>query len=74
MCPFLKITKVVNYSTRLQVHKDGSRFRYFSRNGNEFTEDFGSDAAKEEELLTGYLAQSLAPHVKAIILGRISSL
>jgi DNA ligase-4 len=55
---------------RLQVHKDGNRFRYFSRNGNDFTQDFGSEAKTEEELLTGYLAPCLASHVNSVILGR----
>ncbi|XP_042871458.1 DNA ligase 4-like [Penaeus japonicus] len=51
---------------RSQIHKKGNAYKYFSRNGFDFTNNFGSDPYSG--LFTPYLHGQFLPHVKDIIL------
>jgi DNA ligase-4 len=53
---------------RMQVHKEGSKFQFFSRNGFDFTDDFGSSPSASPGMFCSFLADSLAPSVKSVIL------
>ena len=56
---------------RMQLHKNGSKFRFFSRNGNDFTDDFGSTAG---EKFARWAQQAISPSVKTLILdGEVST-
>ncbi|XP_065310900.1 DNA ligase 4 [Dermacentor albipictus] len=62
--PFFAETKFDG--ERLQVHKDGSEFRYFTRRSHDYSSDFGANA--DEGSLTQYIAKSFQSHVKSCIL------
>uniref|UniRef100_A0A2P2I750 DNA ligase 4 n=1 Tax=Hirondellea gigas TaxID=1518452 RepID=A0A2P2I750_9CRUS len=51
---------------RSQIHKQGDKYMYFSRNGFDFTSNFGG--SPKEGLLTPHLHGLLAPHVNEMIL------
>ncbi|XP_058175739.1 DNA ligase 4-like [Anopheles ziemanni] len=53
---------------RFQIHKDGSRYRYLSRNGVDYSETFGSTADQLDGTLTPMLAQLLQETVVSVIL------
>lgn len=58
---------------RMQAHKDGDSFKFFSRNGSDFTEQFGRNGLDRDKF-SFYLASSLSPEVKSVILdGEICS-
>ena len=52
----------------LQVHKEGSKFQFFSRNGFDFTGDFGSSPREAPGKFCCHLADCLAPSVRSVIL------
>jgi len=52
---------------RCQLHKKGDNFKYFSRNGFDFTSDYG-DTATETGKFTSFFTPCLKSHVKDIIL------
>lgn len=51
---------------RSQIHKRAGDYKYFSRNGFDFTANFGAD--RHSGLFTPHLHPHLAPHVKEVIL------
>ncbi|KAK3856177.1 hypothetical protein Pcinc_037476 [Petrolisthes cinctipes] len=51
---------------RSQIHKKGSDYKYFSRNGFDFTSNFGAD--RHSGLFTPHLQPQLASHVREVIL------
>ncbi|XP_071535419.1 DNA ligase 4 [Panulirus ornatus] len=51
---------------RSQIHKKGNVYKYFSRNGFDFTSNFGGD--KDSGLFTPHLHPLFPPHVKEAIL------
>lgn len=51
---------------RMQLHFSNGEFKYFSRNGYSYTDDFGSDARCGS--VSPYLAKQLKPEVKSCIL------
>ncbi|KAK8384182.1 hypothetical protein O3P69_009133 [Scylla paramamosain] len=51
---------------RSQIHKKGGDYKYFSRNGFDFTSNFGAD--RHCGLFTPHLHSQLAPHVRDVIL------
>ncbi|KFB48828.1 AGAP000623-PA-like protein [Anopheles sinensis] len=53
---------------RFQIHKDGPRYRYLSRNGVDYSETFGSTADQLDGTLTPMLAQLLKESVTSVIL------
>ena len=58
---------------RIQIHKDAkNNYRFFSRNGNDFTEDFGENpvsASDSGELkFCSFIHESLASNVSSVIL------
>jgi len=52
---------------RCQLHKKGNDFKYFSRNGFDFTSDYGATAS-ETGKFTAFFTPCLKTHVKDIIL------
>ncbi|KAH6934390.1 hypothetical protein HPB50_024031 [Hyalomma asiaticum] len=62
--PFFAETKFDG--ERLQVHKDGSEFRYFTRRSHDYSSGFGATA--DEGSLTQYIAKSFQSNVKSCIL------
>lgn len=62
--PFFAETKFDG--ERLQVHKDDSEFRYFTRRSHDYSSGFGATA--DEGSLTQYIAKSFRSHVKSCIL------
>ncbi|XP_053668050.1 DNA ligase 4-like [Anopheles marshallii] len=53
---------------RFQVHWDGTSFRYYSRNGHDYSEAFGQTPDQVSGTLTPMLATLLAPSTRDIIL------
>lgn len=53
---------------RMQLHKSGSKFKFFSRNGSDFTDTFGHSANGRDGKFASFVAESLNPSVKSIIL------
>uniref|UniRef100_A0A182WW71 DNA ligase 4 n=1 Tax=Anopheles quadriannulatus TaxID=34691 RepID=A0A182WW71_ANOQN len=53
---------------RFQVHWDGETFRYYSRNGHDYSESFGRSADQVGGTLTPMLATLLAPSVRSLVL------
>uniref|UniRef100_A0A182J988 DNA ligase 4 n=1 Tax=Anopheles atroparvus TaxID=41427 RepID=A0A182J988_ANOAO len=53
---------------RFQVHKDGARFRYLSRNGVDYSATFGTTAEQVDGTLTPMLTALLAETVRTVIL------
>ena len=58
---------------RIQIHKDsGNKYRYFSRNGNDFTDDFGetpsSLSASGSSKFCSFIHEALAGKVTSVIL------
>ena len=51
---------------RMQLHKNGDEFRYFSRNSNDYTQSFG--ATRYRGTLTPYISDSFKANVKTCIL------
>ncbi|KAM4863815.1 DNA ligase 4 isoform X3 [Urocitellus parryii] len=51
---------------RMQMHKDGDAYRYFSRKGYNFTEQFG--ASPQEGSLTPFIHNAFQPDVQTCIL------
>lgn len=51
---------------RCQIHIDGDRYQYFSRNGTDFTEKYGCDSRSGN--FTPMLARLLGSHIQSIIL------
>nr|XP_032827721.1 DNA ligase 4 isoform X1 [Petromyzon marinus]XP_032827722.1 DNA ligase 4 isoform X1 [Petromyzon marinus] len=62
--PFYVETKLDG--ERMQLHRDGDVYRYFSRNGFEYTAQFGG--APTEGSLTRFVHAAFAPHVSSVIL------
>ena len=52
---------------RMQAHMENGRFKFFSRNGSDFTDEFGH-LASDKNKFSFYLASSLRPEVKSVIL------
>ncbi len=52
---------------RLQVHKERGKFQFFSRNGFDFTDDFGASASDAGKF-SSFLADALLPSVQSVIL------
>ena len=52
---------------RCQLHKKGELFRYFSRNGKDFTHEYGEDAS-DPRLFTSVISACLDSSVEEIIL------
>jgi len=50
---------------RMQLHKNGDVFKFFSRNGFDFSDDFGKHAG---EKFAAHVSAALASHVKSVIL------
>ena len=58
---------------RIQIHKDSkNRYKFFSRNGNDFTEDFGETpmtlSASGGSKFCSFIHEALAENVKSVIL------
>lgn len=51
---------------RFQLHKDGKKFMYFSRNGNDYTDTFGAD--NNSGKLTQFISNSFKKDVIKVIL------
>lgn len=51
---------------RFQIHMKDNKFKYFSRNGFDFTPNFG-ESYNSEGLLTKYLEDALDPKVHSFI-------
>uniref|UniRef100_A0A914UW65 DNA ligase n=1 Tax=Plectus sambesii TaxID=2011161 RepID=A0A914UW65_9BILA len=51
---------------RVQLHKEGERYKYFSRNGNDLTLSYG--ASPREGSLTPHIHALFAPHVHKCII------
>ncbi|XP_015339575.1 DNA ligase 4 [Marmota marmota marmota] len=51
---------------RMQMHKDGDVYQYFSRNGYNYTEQFG--ASPQEGSLTPFIHNAFQPNVQTCIL------
>ncbi|XP_055353466.1 DNA ligase 4-like isoform X2 [Paramacrobiotus metropolitanus] len=51
---------------RFQIHKDGKRFRFFSRPGNDYTAVLGETAT--EGTLLQYIAHCFRPHAESFII------
>ncbi|KAK0144697.1 DNA ligase 4 [Merluccius polli] len=51
---------------RMQLHKDGDVYKYFTRNAFEYTQQFG--ASPQEGSLTPHVHSAFAPHVVSCIL------
>lgn len=62
--PFFAETKFDG--ERLQVHKNGAEFRYFTRRSHDYSSGFGATA--DEGSLTQYIVKSFQIHVKSCIL------
>ncbi len=53
---------------RMQLHMDeGGAFKFYSRNGFDFSDDFGRSAGDLDKF-SYHAARCLAPHVKSVIL------
>jgi len=52
---------------RIQIHKDGNKYKFFSRNGFDFTDDFGASPS-EQGKFTSFLADGLKSDVRTAIL------
>uniref|UniRef100_A0A182KEX2 DNA ligase 4 n=1 Tax=Anopheles christyi TaxID=43041 RepID=A0A182KEX2_9DIPT len=53
---------------RFQVHWDGATFRYYSRNGHDYSESFGRTADQVGGTLTPMLSTLLNPSVQSVVL------
>ena len=55
---------------RMQLHKNGSKFRFFSRNGHDFTDDFGhsSSSVNRDLKFAHHVDRAISPSVKTLIL------
>ena len=56
---------------RIQVHKDANKYRYYSRNGNDFTIDFGenpSTVESGEPAFCTYIHEAIAQQATSLIL------
>ncbi|TGZ61632.1 hypothetical protein CRM22_007879 [Opisthorchis felineus] len=53
---------------RVQVHKSGNSYRYWSRNCLEWTASYGADGDQDIGSLTPRLHKAFAPHVQSCIL------
>uniref|UniRef100_A0A182W4T9 DNA ligase 4 n=1 Tax=Anopheles minimus TaxID=112268 RepID=A0A182W4T9_9DIPT len=53
---------------RFQVHWDGTTFRYYSRNGHDYSEAFGRTPDQVGGTLTPMLAELIAPNTRELIL------
>uniref|UniRef100_A0A182MD64 DNA ligase 4 n=1 Tax=Anopheles culicifacies TaxID=139723 RepID=A0A182MD64_9DIPT len=53
---------------RFQVHWDGTTFRYYSRNGHDYSEAFGRTPDQVGGTLTPMLAELIAPSTRDVIL------
>lgn len=51
---------------RVQIHKSGDDYKYFSRNGNDITDGFGANP--NEGSLTQFIARSFKPNVDRVII------
>ena len=51
---------------RMQLHKNGNEFRYFSRNSNDYTQSFG--ATRYRGTLTSYISDSFKTNIRTCIL------
>lgn len=51
----------------MQAHMEDGRFKFFSRNGSDFTDEFGH-LASDKDKFSSFLASSLSPEVKSVIL------
>jgi DNA ligase 4 len=51
---------------RFQLHKNGKEFKYFSRNGNDYTDTFGANSLSGK--LTQYISNSFKKEVDKVIL------
>jgi len=51
----------------MQAHMEDGRFKFFSRNGSDFTDEFGHSASDKDKF-SSFLASSLCPEVKSVIL------
>ena len=51
---------------RMQLHKDGDAYKFFSRSGNEYTHVFGGD--EWSGTFTPYIANCFKPDVRNCIL------
>ena len=57
----------------MQAHFDGAKFKFYSRNGSDFTEEFGAQASESTKFAC-HLFAAFAPGVKSIIVdGEICS-
>lgn len=52
---------------RMQLHKDGDKFKFYSRNGFDFTDDFGQ-SPRDPGKFVSFISRSLRPSVKNVIL------
>ena len=52
---------------RMQLHKNGDKYRFFSRNGHDFTDDFGASTSQRDKFCS-HVSSSVSPRVKTLIL------
>lgn len=62
--PFFAETKFDG--ERMQVHKDGSQYRFFTRGSHDYSANFG--ASSDQGSLSQFLSRAFAPHVSNCIL------
>jgi len=53
---------------RMQLHKNGRKYRFFSRNGMDFTDDFGHSSSSGSGKFATWAEKAVDPKVKTLIL------
>ena len=53
---------------RMQLHKNGRKYRFFSRNGMDFTDDFGHSSSSGSGKFATWAEKAFDPQVKTFIL------
>ena len=52
----------------MQLHKNGRKYRFFSRNGMDFTDDFGHSSSSGSGKFATWAEKAVDPKVKTLIL------